>query len=125
MSGDGDGKRAGALGEGSELIDLLKRYVVQETVTPLKSAGRTLLFGSAAALLLGIGAVLLLVGVLRVLQTETGSTFAGSLSWLPYWITAACGLVIVGGSAFVVLRGPRGKGSKSRKGKTMKQSEVG
>jgi hypothetical protein len=104
MSAKGESKRADPREEGSELIDLLRRYLIQETVTPLKTVGRTLLFGSAAAVLLGIGAVLLLLGVLRVLQTETGSAFAGTWSWVPYPITAILGLVVVGGSGFGLLR---------------------
>ncbi|HLN04879.1 MAG TPA: hypothetical protein VK217_01270 [Acidimicrobiales bacterium] len=108
MSGKGDGKRADPREESSELIDLLRRYVIQETVTPLKTVGRTLLFGLAAAILLGIGTVLLLLGVLRVLQTETGTAFEGSWSWVPYPIAAILGLVVVGGFGFALLR-TRGK----------------
>jgi hypothetical protein len=104
MSGKGDGKHADPLGEGAKLFDLLRRYVIQETVTPIRAIGRTLLFGSVAAIFLGIGTVLLLVGVLRVLQTETGAAFAGSWSWVPYPITAILGLVLVGGFGLVLLR---------------------
>ena len=42
-----------------DLVALLKRYVRQETVDPLRSVGRTLLFGVLGSLLLGTGAVLL------------------------------------------------------------------
>ena len=69
-----------------ELRDLIVAYVRQETVTPIKSLGRYILFGIAGALLLGLGVVLLGVGVLRLLQTETGSTFRGDWSWAPYGI---------------------------------------
>lgn len=98
--------------EGAELFALLRRYVVQETITPLRTIGRTLLFGGAAATLLGIGTVLLLLGVLRVLQTETGAAFAGTWSWVPYPITAIIGLVVVGGSGFVLLRSRGRAGAK-------------
>jgi hypothetical protein len=137
MPGDGDGKRAEVRGEGSELIGLLRRYLLQETVDPLKEAGRTLLFGSAAAILLGIGTVLLLIGALRVLQTETGTVFRGSLSWLPYGITAFVGLAVVGVGALVLLRSSgaqrAGKGRRKRGAESagkkdptaMKRSEVG
>ncbi len=38
--------------------------------------------------------MLLFLGGLRLLQDETGSTFTGNLSWLPYLLTLlACGLV--------------------------------
>jgi hypothetical protein len=96
MSGKADGKHADPREEGAELFGLLRRYVVQETVTPLKTVGRTLLFGSIAAVFLGIGTVLLLIALLRVLQTETGSAFSGNYSWVPYPITGICGLVAMG-----------------------------
>jgi hypothetical protein len=78
--------------EVTELVTMLRRYVVQETVGPLKALGRTLAVGSASAVLLGIGGVLLLVALLRALQTETGSVFAGEFSWAPYFLTVIAGL---------------------------------
>ena len=60
-----------------EIIDLVKRYALQETVDPLKTIGRFLAFGLAGAFFLGIGLVLLTLGVLRLLQTEV-SWFAHS-----------------------------------------------
>jgi cytochrome c biogenesis protein CcdA len=104
MSGEGDGNYGDPREESSELIDLLRRYVIQETVDPIQQASRTLLFGSASAICLGIGIVLLLLGVLRILQTETGTVFEGSLSWVPYVITAVLGLAVLGGFAYVLLR---------------------
>lgn len=112
MWGKADGKRADPREEGAELIGMLRRYVIQETVTPLKTVGRTLLFGSVAAVLLGIGTVLLLLAVLRVLQTETGAAFAGTWSWAPYPITGAIGLVVVGIAAIVLLRSRSGRAEK-------------
>jgi hypothetical protein len=104
MAGKADDKHADPREEGAELIGLLRRYVIQETVAPLRSVGRTLLFGCISAVFLGTGAVLLLLGVLRVLQTETGTVFAGSWSWVPYPITAILGLGVVGGSGLALLR---------------------
>jgi len=109
MSREGDRRHADPREEGSEALDILRRYVIQETVDPLKAAGRTLIFGSAAAVFLGVGSLLVLLGFLRVMQTETGSVFAGSLSWLPYGITAFLGLAILGCFAFVLLRPSHGK----------------
>jgi hypothetical protein len=104
-------------GEGSDLIGLLRRYLIQETVDPLKEAGRTVLFGSAAAILIGIGAVLLLLGALRVLQTETGTVFRGSLSWLPYGITAFAAMAVIAAGGLVLLRSSGSKRA-SRRGKS-------
>jgi hypothetical protein len=78
-----------------ELRDLVVTYVKQETVVPLKQLGRYVGFGVAGAFLLGLGSLLLGVGGLRALQTETGDTFAGDWSWAPYGIMFVT--LIVGG----------------------------
>lgn len=98
-------KSAGS--ELSELIDLLKRYVLQETVGPLKTMGRSIGFGAGAALLLGLGGVFLLIGVLRVLQTETGTALTGDWSWAPYFLTVVAGLFFLGAGAAGMLRKPK------------------
>ena len=69
-----------------ELRDMVVTYVKQETLVPLRQLGRYIGFGIAGSLLLGLGAVLIGVGGLRALQTETGETFAGDWSWAPYLI---------------------------------------
>jgi hypothetical protein len=69
-----------------ELRDMVITYVKQETLVPLQQLGRYIAFGIAGSLLLGLGAVLLGVGGLRALQTETGETFTGDWSWAPYLI---------------------------------------
>ena len=88
-----------------ELRDLIVAYVRQETVTPIKSLGRYILFGLAGALLLGLGVALLGVGVLRLLQTETGSTFRGDWSWAPYGIVFVA--LLAGGAITWKARGVR------------------
>lgn len=89
----------------SELIGLVKAYAIEQTVGPLKKAARTLAFGSAAAVTLGIAAVLSLVALLRALQTETGTVFSGEWNWAPYLLTAAAGILFLGLAAALVLRG--------------------
>ena len=98
-----------ATSEVSELIDLLKRYVLQETVGPLKTIGRTLAFGAGGAILLGIGGVFLLVGVLRVLQSETGTMFTGDWSWAPYFLTIVAGMIVLAVAGFAFLRQPKAR----------------
>jgi hypothetical protein len=78
-------------GEISEIIDLVKTYAKQETVDPLRNTGRFLARGLAGAFLLGLGLVLVLVGLLRLLQTETDA-FDDGWSFVPYFI-----VVVVGG----------------------------
>ncbi len=102
---------------GGEAVQLVIDYVKQETLDPLKGLGRFLAFGIAGSLALCVGAVLLLLAVLRLLQAETGTTFTGHLSWIPYLIVSALALALIALSAWRVARGPaarrlpRGDGS--------------
>ncbi len=91
----------------SDLIDLVKTYAQQQTIDPLKSLGRFVGWGAAGAVTLGIGTVLVLVGVLRALQTQTGSVFTGSLSWAPYLITVAIAAVLTGLALAAITRKPK------------------
>ena len=95
-----------ATSEVTEFVNLLKRYVLQETVGPLKTLGRSLGFGAAAAFMFGLGGVFVLIGVLRVLQTETGTTFGGDWSWAPYGLTLIAGVLVIGLAAVTLLRKP-------------------
>ena len=81
----------------AELVDLVKTYAEQETLGPLKGAGRWLGLGTAAAAVLGLGLTLLMLGLLRLIQTEWESVTTGSLSWLPYLIVlvVAAGLLLI------------------------------
>jgi hypothetical protein len=69
-----------------ELIDVIKEYAKQETLGPLRGAGRWLAFGALGAFLIGVGLVLVLLGLLRLIQTEWPETFDGAWSWVPYVI---------------------------------------
>lgn len=79
----------------SELWQMTLDYAKQETVDPLRGLGRFVGFGLAGAFALGIGVSLLMLSGLRALQTETGSTFTGNLSWVPYLIVVAVGIVLI------------------------------
>lgn len=80
----------------SELWEMATSYAKQETIDPLKGLGRFLGYGVGGAIALGVGVVLLLLAGLRALQTETGSTFTGSLTWAPYLIAVLVGSVLIG-----------------------------
>lgn len=80
----------------TELWELATSYAKQETIDPLKGLGRFLGYGVGGAIALGIGVMLLLLAGLRALQTETGTTFTGNLSWAPYLIAVAVGSVLIG-----------------------------
>ncbi|MBV9951308.1 MAG: hypothetical protein JO291_05125 [Acidimicrobiia bacterium] len=80
----------------SDLFELLKNYAQQETIDPIRSLGRFVGYGSAAALVLGIAGTLLTVGVLRLVQVETRDLLDGNWSWVPYMAAlVVCGLLTV------------------------------
>lgn len=81
-----------------EVFDVVTAYAKQETVEPLRRAGRYVGFGAAGGLLTGIGVSLLLLGVLRLVQTEWTRSAEGRLSWLAYLI-AFVGLLVLGGAS--------------------------
>lgn len=88
-----------------ELREMVVAYFKQETLEPLKALGRFLAYGIGGALLVAGGVVILLVGVLRLLQAETGSAFHGNLTALPYVITLVTGLVVAGLAVRAILSG--------------------
>ena len=71
----------------ADLVELTKQYLRQETVDPLRRIGRSVARALTAALLVGLGAVMLSMGLHRFL-TEV----------LPdgqWWTSAAAALVAV------------------------------
>lgn len=115
----GSGRRGLAAG-GSEFVDLVVAYAKQETLGPLRGLGRFVVAGVVATIAWSVGSLLLLVALLRLLQTETGSTFQGNLSWLPYLITAAAAIGVLGLSVWRItktppVRTPAGGGSGERR----------
>jgi hypothetical protein len=91
----------------AELWELTTAYAKQETIDPIKGLGRFLSYGVAGAIALGVGVALLLLAGLRALQTETGTAFTGNLSWVPYLIVVAAGLLLI---ALALLRVTKRKG---------------
>ena len=89
-----------------ELKELIIAYFKQETVDPLTGLGRYVGFGLLGAVLMGTGICFLAIGGLRALQTETGTTFTGNWSWVPYLLTIVA-LLIVAFVALLLARSPR------------------
>ena len=90
-----------------EFKDLVVDYAKQETVDPLKTLGKYLGFGLSGSILVGSGLTIMLLGLLRALETidffnEPGQENGGTWSWLPYLITIVAALVIVGIMAVVI-----------------------
>jgi hypothetical protein len=91
-----------------DVVTLVVAYVKQETLGPLRGLGRYIAFGLGAAFVGGLGLVLLLLGLLRLLQHETGDVFSGFFSWVPYTLT----LVVAGafiGLALTATKSPPAK----------------
>ena len=88
----------------TELWELSTAYAKQETVEPLKGLGRFLGHGLSGALLLGAGVALMLLGLLRFLQTETSTAFTGNLSWVPYLIVLAVGAAALASVAWWIMK---------------------
>jgi hypothetical protein len=79
-----------------EVIDYVKTYAKQETVGPLKGAGRWIGVGAAAAVSFGLGLALLMLGLLRLLQSEVDFFNRDRLTWLPYLIVLVVTALVMG-----------------------------
>jgi Putative Actinobacterial Holin-X, holin superfamily III len=84
-----------------ELVEYLRTYVKQETVDPLRGIGRWIAYGVAGAFCLGLGLVIVLLGVLRLIEEEWDRAATGSLSWLAYLVTLIVAAAIL---AITILR---------------------
>jgi hypothetical protein len=88
-----------------QVIDLVKDYARQETLGPIKGAGRWLARGTAGAFLLGTGCVMLVLGVLRMVQNEFGKSFRGSwTTMLPYLFAFVASLAVIGVAAWRITK---------------------
>lgn len=91
----------------SELWSLTIDYAKQEIKDPLTGLVAYVAWGVVTMILVGVGSILLAIGALRALQTQTGSTFTGSLSWAPYGIVLAGAIVVLGAVGALIMRGKK------------------
>lgn len=91
----------------SELWTLTVDYAKQEIKDPLTGLVSYVVWGIVTMVLVGIGSILLAIGALRALQTETGSTFTGNLSWAPYGIVLVGAVVVLGLVGALIMRGKK------------------
>ena len=85
----------------NDVVELVKDYAQQETLGPIKGAGRWLGAGAAGAVLLGGGSALFVLGLLRMLQTEFDETFNGEWSYLlPYLIALLASVIVMAFAAW-------------------------
>ena len=81
-----------------ETYELVRDYAKQETLDPLRGAGRWLGVGLIAGFLMSLGIVIVLVGVLRLSQDLLLHTWfvdqADGLSFVPYLFTLVVGIAV-------------------------------
>jgi hypothetical protein len=93
------------LGHTRDTTALLRDYLLQETVDPIRTLGRYVLWGTLGSFFVGLGTLMLLVGLLRLLQGETGA-FHGNLSWVPYVIVTLVAISVIAATILRIITGP-------------------
>jgi len=78
----------------TELVDMLRAYIKQETVGELRGTWRWLGWGAVGGISILLGCLFVLVGALRLLQSTVFEN-STSLSWLPYFIVLATTIALV------------------------------
>ena len=96
---------------GGDAVQMVIDYLKQETAGPLQGVGRYFALGVAGSIAMSLGVVLLLLALLRFLQTETETTFTGNLSWIPYLIVT---VVAVGIATLCIWRVTKGPAARRR-----------
>ena len=79
----------------SDVVELVVAYARQETVEPLRGAGRWILWGLISMTFVAFGMVIFSLGLLRLTQDLGNSAFDGAFSWAPYGIAMLFSAVIV------------------------------
>ena len=64
------------------------------------------LLGIAGSFFLAFGLLLILLGVLRLLQTETGTALDGDWSWVPYAVVVVLGIAVIAVAGLRIQAGP-------------------
>jgi hypothetical protein len=106
MAPSSDNGSHGLRNAGDDAFQLTVDYLKQEVVEPLRGLGRFLYMGIAGSFFLAFGILLLLLGVLRLLQTETGTALNGDWSWVPYAVVVVLGVAVIGVAALRISAGP-------------------
>jgi hypothetical protein len=101
-----DGQAGGLRRSGDDAFKLTVDYLKQEALDPLKGLGRFLLWGLTGSLAIAVGILLVLVGILRLLQTETGTALTGDWSWVPYFVVAVLGIGVAAVAGWRITAGP-------------------
>jgi hypothetical protein len=78
-----------------EVVEYVKAYAQQETIGPLKGIGRWIGVGAGGAVALGLGLSLVLLGLLRLIQSEWDGLADGGTSWIPYAIVLVVAVALL------------------------------
>jgi hypothetical protein len=85
----------------ASVVELVKEYAQQETLGPIKGAGKWLGMGAAGAALLGTGCMFLILGLLRMIQNEFGKSFQSPwVTMMPYAIALVATIIVMGFAAW-------------------------
>ncbi|HEX3334129.1 MAG TPA: hypothetical protein VHS57_07295 [Acidimicrobiales bacterium] len=106
MAQQSDNGSHGLRHAGDDAFQLTVDYLKQETIQPLKGLGRFLYMGITGSFFLAFGILLILLGVLRLLQTETGTALTGDWSWVPYAAVVVLGIAVIGVAVWRITAGP-------------------
>jgi len=106
MTQPSDNGSHGLRNAGDDAFQLTVDYVKQETIEPLRGLDRFLGFGIIGSFALAFGLLLILLGVLRLLQTETGTALTGDWSWVPYAVVIVLGVGVIGVAVWRITAGP-------------------
>ena len=79
----------------SELVDMSKEYLRQETIEPAKKLGKFAGMGIGAGLIWAVAALFFMLGVYALFKAVLPGT-AGELDW---WLVLARGLTVLVGAA--------------------------
>ena len=90
-------RSTGRAGSVDSVIDGVVTYARSQVVDPLRGAGRWVAWGLLGGLLVSLGTSFLLLGTLRLVQTEFSTLSApeSRLSWIPYFVVVVVGVIAV------------------------------
>jgi hypothetical protein len=106
MARSSDNGSHGLRNAGDDAYQLTVDYLKQEVVEPLRGLGRFLYMGILGSFFWAFGLLLILLGVLRLLQTETGTALTGDWSWVPYAVVVVLGIGVIAVAALRIQAGP-------------------
>lgn len=113
-----DTKKSAPQGQFAQTIQLLQNYARQELREPLGNTGRWMLFGLIGAVCIGIGTAFLVLGLMRMVQTEWPATFEGRwMNLLPYLFGLAFAVLVLGLAVLRINKAPLTKKTSMTKEK--------